>query len=170
MKQRLILLDTSVACLTFRTRTDRPDEILARDALRALRKRGEDFSLFVPTLAIAEIVAPMSADMAAEVCNQIESMYTVVDFDRDAARSLAGWHGPIKAANRARPRGEQVNSKALKVDLMILACAIRFKMDGPCTLDGHFHEVKERFGLPIQVGGPSCSRVRLKRRCSRADP
>lgn len=148
MTAKRLVLDTSVALYLLQTTAPVDQEERWRQAQRLVSLPEREWTLCLPTPALAEVLAGVSADRRDAALDLLSKMFEIVVFDRDAA---------VVAADLVNPalRGPRTASKQqIKVDVEILACAIRWKADGICAYDGDHEAILARAHGRLKAGPP----------------
>ena len=111
----------------------------------------EGLQLLIPTPTLGEILAVVPAGGRAAALAAIEEMESVriVSYDALAAVAAADLFAKPKGGSRSRPW------QHVKIDLQVVACAVRYDAGGICALDGDHAGIARRSPHPLIVGAPA---------------
>lgn len=152
--RKLIALDTSVAIDMISPHPIRGQEQRWHDA-RALAARSDEFEFAISTPAVGEVIAFLPSVRQVQVGEDLESLFRrILVYDFQAALLVGRWHNRSLEKRKQRPLADQGGRQCLKVDLEILACAVRYKAHGICFVDGDHADLVTEFALPIEAGPP----------------
>lgn len=144
-----LVLDTSVVVYLLTPGPPRGQEGPWREAQDLLRIDKDQWELCLPAPALGEVLAgiPLARqDASEEIMSRI---FLVLDYDRESAK-VAGRIG-LAALRGRKDSGKQ----AVKIDVEIIACAVRWGAVGICALDGDYKRILAAGKLDLEVGPPS---------------
>lgn len=141
-----IVLDTSAACYLV-IQNPRVGQVDAAAHMIRLVEE-EVHSLFLPTSALAEVVAVVDTVRRPALIQQLTSipLLEIVPFDTKAA---------LVAAEITRRTGGRTPWQHVKVDAQIVATAFSLDADALCTMDGDHVALAARGPKKLIVGGPA---------------
>lgn len=141
----VLALDTSILGFFLVSSPKAGQEALAA-ASRGLV--GGERQLLIPTPALAEALSWVPAERREAAERALVSLpgVAVVSFDQRAAMTAAGL-GSVKLKDRSHQK--------IKVDLQILACALRYGAEGLCTADDDHARVAKTAQVALKVGPPT---------------
>lgn len=93
-------------------------------------------------------MAGVDAKVRRQAADILAKMFEILDLDKDAAVVV----GDIALAGI---RGRRGTRQQVKVDVEIVACAIRWNAEGICFLDGDHDGIVARSGIGLRTGRPS---------------
>ncbi|MFH1465053.1 MAG: hypothetical protein ABIO70_11770 [Pseudomonadota bacterium] len=146
--QRLVV-DTSVAVYLLLADPPRGQEERWEQARDLRRIEANRWSLCLAAPALGEVLAGVPKAKREQAADILCRMFEILDLDKDAALVV----GDI-ALEGIRGRGA-TSRQAVKVDIEIVACAVRWKAGGVCFFDGDHDRIVKRAGLALVTGGPA---------------
>lgn len=150
-----IALDTSVAIYSqpIGHSAEHAEQLRDATSLLALAEPGtapkpskgalHAFAIAMPTLS--ELLVKIPPGKRAEVADLLAAGFELLEFDRGAAVEAA-------AMFAHRPKGPR---QVVKVDMQIVACALRWGVDGFCTYDPDQADRMRRAAPTLKIGPPS---------------
>ena len=146
--QRLVV-DTSVATYLLVSEPPPGQEAKWEEALELSLINTDEWRLCLATPALGEVLAGVPKSKRKQAAEILCRMFEILDLDKDAAIVV----GDI-ALEGIRDR-KKANRQAVKIDVEIIACAVRWDAGGVCFFDGDHERIINRVGLDLQAGSPT---------------
>jgi len=110
----------------------------------------QEWKLAMPTPVVGEILSGFPFGNQKRAAEVISQTFKILNLDFEAAEVV----GKL-ALSALKNRGKNTPRQAVKVDVEIVACAIRWNAGGLCFLDGDHQRIVEKSGQDLEVGAPS---------------
>ena len=105
----------------------------------------------MPTPALGEVLAGVPAEKPAPAMLRLQRRFQMLVLDVDSARVVADL-----ASKGVRGRAPELSRQRVKVDVEIVACALRWGARGLCVLDGDHAGILARNKVTsLRCGTPS---------------
>lgn len=133
-KKPLLALDTSVAVHFVLPAPATGQEAEHAAAMRVITELSSQFDFALPAPALGEVLAFMPADKRQVTMDKLTKAFTILALDAEAAVYV----GDIaRQSLKARSAAKQ----AVKVDIEVVACCLRWGAAGVCSADADFVKI-----------------------------
>ena len=147
-RPKRLVVDTSIAMYLLLSEPPKGQAEKWERARELARVDADDWTMCLATPALGEVLAGVPKGKRAEAAEILCRMFEILDLDKDAALVV----GDI-ALEGIRGR-KNTTRQAVKVDIEIIACAVRWNAGGICFMDGDHDRIAKRAKLDIVTGGP----------------
>jgi len=150
MTAPLLVIDTSVAIYLLTPEPKQGQERRWQTAQQLLRVPKEDWILAMPTPVVGEILAGFPSEKQARAAQILAETFEILTLDFRAAEVV----GRLAVAS-IRHRKKSASRQAVKIDVEIVACAVRWGAGGVCFLDGDHDRIATRASAELLTGPPT---------------